>query len=118
VALPCERDHKSGLTTRSGGGGGGGGLSSLALSVTPPSQTVASGGTANWTISVTNAGGVYLYAVGIRDAAAPGCGIPSSFADTVSFMAPGVTISYACSLPGVTSSLTNTDRRDRDDRAG
>jgi Tol biopolymer transport system component len=91
-----------------GGGGGGGGSSSLALSVSPSSQTVASGAAANWTISVTNAGGAYLYAVGVRDAIAPGCGIPSSFADTASLMAPGVTISYGCSLSNVTSSLTNT----------
>jgi hypothetical protein len=95
-------------TSGGGGGGGGGGSSSLALSVTPPSQTVASGGTANWTISVTNTGGAYLYAVGVRDAAAPSCGIPGSFADTASLMAPGVTISYSCSLPSLTSNLTNT----------
>src|SRR5262249_34586048 len=63
---------------------------------------------ASWTITLTNTGGAYLYAVGVRDAAAPGCGIPSSFADSASFMAPGVTISYSCSLPGVSSSLTNT----------
>jgi len=91
-----------------GGGGGGGGSSSLALTVSPPSQTVTSGSSASWTISITNTGGAYLYAVGVHDAAVPGCGIPSSFADTASFMAPGVTISYTCSVPGVTSSLTNT----------
>ena len=105
----------SGGSAGGGGGGGGGGVagggggsSSLALSVTPASQTVASGSAASWTISVTNTGGAYLYAVGVRDDAAPGCGIPSSFADTASFMAPGVTISYSCSLAAVTSSLTNT----------
>jgi Ca2+-binding RTX toxin-like protein len=91
-----------------GGGGGGGGSSSLALSVTPSSQTISSGGTAIWTIAVTNSGGAYLYAVGVSDPAAPGCGIPSSFADTASFMAPGVTISYNCSLTGVTGNLTNS----------
>jgi hypothetical protein len=91
-----------------GGGGGGGGSSSLALSVSPGSQTVTSGSPASWTISVTNSGGAYLYAVGVRAATAPGCGIPSSFADTASLMAPGVTISYGCSLAGVMSSMTNT----------
>src|SRR5262249_29099771 len=86
-----------------GGGGGGGGSSSFNLAITPQSQTVASGSAASWTISITNTGGAYLYAVGLRDAVAPSCGIPSSFADTASFMAPGVTISYNCSLSGVTS---------------
>src|SRR5262249_25482293 len=37
-----------------GGGGGGGGSSSLVLSVSPSSQTVTSGSTATWTISVMN----------------------------------------------------------------
>ena len=88
-------------------GGGGGGSSSLALAVTPASQTIPSGSQASFTISVLNTGGAYLYSVGVH-AGVPGCGIPSSFADTASLMAPGVTISYTCSAPGVTSSLTNT----------
>jgi len=90
-----------------GGGGGGGGSSSFVLAVTPSSQTVASGASASVTISVMNSGGAYLYAVGVRDSLGR-CTIPSSFAGTASFMPPGVTISYTCSLPGVTSSLTNT----------
>jgi Ca2+-binding RTX toxin-like protein len=92
----------------SSGGGGGGGSSSVTIALTPATQTVASGGTATWTVAVTNTGGAYLYAVGVRDAAAPSCGIPSSFGDTASFMPPGVTISYTCSLAGITSSLTNS----------
>jgi hypothetical protein len=72
------------------------------------SQTISSGSTATWTIAVTNSGGDYLYAVGVKDAAAPSCGIPSAFADTAAFMPPGVTISYTCSSPGVTASFTNT----------
>jgi hypothetical protein len=93
----------------SGGGGGGGGSSSVAITVSPPVQTVATGGTAAWTVSVTNTGGAYLYAVAISDPAAPGCGSPpSAYADTMNFMAPNVTVSYPCSLAGVTAALTNT----------
>lgn len=93
---------------QAGGGGGGGGSSALTVSISPPSQTVASGASASWAISVTNAGGAYLYAVGASGSGAPGCGIPSSFADTAALMAPGVTISYTCSLANVTTSLTNS----------
>src|SRR5581483_5255263 len=91
-----------------GGGGGGGGSSSVTIALTPATQTVTSGGTATWTVAVTNTGGAYLYAVGVKDAVAPNCGIPSSFGDTASLMPPGVTISYTCSLGGVTSSMTNS----------
>jgi chitodextrinase len=94
-------------TSGGGGGGGGGGSSSLGLTLSPPAQTVTSGSTTSWTISVTNTGGAYLYAVGVSGPA-PGCGIPTSFAETAGFMAPGVTISYACSLAGVTASFTST----------
>jgi hypothetical protein len=90
-----------------GVGGGGGGSSSLGLTVSPPSQTIAGGSTAGWTISVTNTGGAYLYAVGVSGPA-PGCGIPSAYAETAGFMAPGVTVSYACALAGVTASFGNT----------
>ncbi|HEY8827705.1 MAG TPA: hypothetical protein VIM17_08090, partial [Jatrophihabitantaceae bacterium] len=90
----------SGGGSSGGGGGGGGGSSSLALTVSPPSQTIASGSAATWTISVTNTGGAYLYAVGINDALARSCGSPSAYSDTLSFMAPNVTVTYTCSLNG------------------
>jgi fibronectin type III domain protein len=90
TVTPTASGTTGGGTSGGGGsGGGGGGSNSFSLTVTPQTQTVASGSTANWTISITNTGGAYLYAVGLRDAAAPNCGIPSSFADTASFMAPG-----------------------------
>ncbi len=73
------------------------------------SQTVAEGGTATWSISVTNTGGAYLYAVNTSDALAPGCGMPGG-ADgtTLYFMAPNVTVTYPCTLSAVTGSFTNT----------
>jgi Ca2+-binding RTX toxin-like protein len=105
---PSDSSCAGGGTSGGGGGGGGGGSSSLGLVLSPSSQTVSSGGTATWTVSVTNTGGAYLYAVGVRSSATPSCGIPASFAETAGLMAPGVTISYSCSLGGITASLTHT----------
>ena len=92
-------------TAGGGGGGGGAGGSTIVLAVTPQSQTVANGAAASWTISVTNAGGAYIYAVGVATSFGNSCAIPGTFSDTTSLMAPGVTITYSCSLPGVTSSM-------------
>ena len=100
----------SNAVTPSGGvgGGGGGGSSSFSLSVSPPSQTLMGGSTATWTISVTNTGGAYLYAVTISDGLAPNCDTPSADSNTLYFMAPTVTVTYSCSLSGVTTNLSNT----------
>ena len=73
-----------------------------------PRRRIGNGSTATWTIAVTNAGGAYLYAVGISDALSPSCGTPSAFSDTLSFMAPNVTVTYTCSISNVTASFTNT----------
>jgi Tol biopolymer transport system component len=102
-----------------GGGGGGGGSSSFALSLTPASQTISAGGTATFTVSVTNTGGGYLRAIQLSDPAAPNCARPSSTdADTLNFMAPNVTVSYSCSLSGIGSTLTNTISATADNGAG
>jgi Tol biopolymer transport system component len=94
--------------TGGGGGGGGGGSSSFSLTLSPATQTVASGGTATWTVSVTNTGGGYLFVGGLSDGAAPGCNTPSAYSDTLYTWAPGVTVTYTCSRPGVTAGFTNT----------
>jgi hypothetical protein len=107
ASAPSNAVTPSAPATTGGGGGGGGGSSTVTLAVTPLSQTVASAATASWTVSVTNAGGAYLYAVGVSSSAG-NCGIPGSFGETASLMPPQVTISYTCSLSGVTSSLTNS----------
>jgi hypothetical protein len=90
------------------GGGGGGGSSAIAVALSPVIQTVASGGAATWTVSVTNTGGAYLSAVTIADPSAPSCNPPSEDADTLSFMAPQLTVSYSCTDANVTNSFTNT----------
>jgi subtilisin family serine protease len=91
-----------------GGGGGGGGGASLAISLTPRSQTISRGGTASFTISVTNTGGGYLFAVGVTDAAAPSCNKTSGDISDFGALAPGVTDTYNCSATGVNGTFTNT----------
>ena len=91
-----------------GGGGGGGGGASVAISLSPRSQTIASGGTASFAISVTNTGGGYLFAVGVSDPAAPNCNKTSGDISDFGALAPGVTDTYNCSASGVASNFTNT----------
>jgi hypothetical protein len=114
--LPTGVDHsglvtfdiQETLTAGSGGGGGGGGSSSFTLTVSPPSQTIVGGSSASWTVSITNTGGAYLYAVIVTDPAAPGCNPPSPDSDALYFMPPGLTVTYSCSRANVTASFTNT----------
>ena len=79
------------------------------MTISPGSQTVSAGGTASWTVSVTNTGGAYLYAVALSDPGAPACGSPpSSDSDTLYFLPPNLTVTYSCSVSGVGASFTNT----------
>jgi uncharacterized repeat protein (TIGR01451 family) len=106
-------------SSSSGGGGGGGGSSTFALTLTPAAQTLSAGGTATFTVSVTNTGGGYLRAIQLSDPAAPSCAKPSSAdADTLYFMAPNVTVTYSCTISGISSSLTNTISATADNGAG
>jgi uncharacterized repeat protein (TIGR01451 family) len=80
----------------------------ISIAKDPNSQTIASGGTANFTITVTNTGDVQLDHVHVTDAQAPGCAsgdlgtlYPSNSENTPK------SATYACSLSGVTSSFTN-----------
>ncbi len=78
--------------------------SAPAISITknPKSQTIASGGTANFTITVKNTGNVTLTNVTVTDAQAPGCNA------ALGTMAPGASTTYNCSLANVTSGFTNS----------
>jgi uncharacterized repeat protein (TIGR01451 family) len=75
---------------------------SVRIAKTPDVQTVLSGGTASFTIAVTNTGDITLTGVVVGDALAPGCG--GSLGD----LDIGATQSYMCSLSNVTNDLTNT----------
>jgi uncharacterized repeat protein (TIGR01451 family) len=75
-----------------------------AISITknPKSQSIDSGGTANFTITVTNTGTTTLTGVAVTDAQAPDC------AKSIGTLKAGESSSYSCSLAGVTSPFTNS----------
>ncbi|TMM32604.1 MAG: DUF11 domain-containing protein [Actinobacteria bacterium] len=67
----------------------------------PKSQTVTSGGTATFTITVTNTGDVALTDVTVTDPLSPNCN------RTIGTLAPGASTSYTCTRPNVTASFNN-----------
>jgi uncharacterized repeat protein (TIGR01451 family) len=62
---------------------------------------VTSGGTATFTITVTNTGGVDLTNVTVTDALSPNCN------RSLGTLAPGASVNYTCTLANVTASFTN-----------
>jgi uncharacterized repeat protein (TIGR01451 family) len=67
----------------------------------PKSQTITSGGTATFTITVTNTGDVALTDVTVTDAQSPNCN------KTIGTLAPGQAVSYTCTRTNVTASFNN-----------
>src|SRR6266480_763373 len=67
----------------------------------PNSQTVNSGGTATFTITVLNTGDTTLTDVAVTDVLSPNCN------KTIGTLAPGQSVSYKCTRPDVTKSFTN-----------
>lgn len=74
----------------------------IEISKAPDYQEVDTGGTANFTITVTNTGQVSLGNVTVVDALAPGCD------SVIGPLGVGETNTYTCSLIGVGASFTNT----------
>ncbi|HEX4520371.1 MAG TPA: hypothetical protein VH063_12390, partial [Gaiellaceae bacterium] len=81
---------------------------SIGITKNPKSQTITSGGTASFTIVVTNTGTVTLTNVHVTDALSPDCNRTSAQIAGLASMAPGATVTYTCSLAGVTASFTNS----------
>ncbi len=77
------------------------GTSSIGLSKTPAIQSIATGGTAEWTIRVTNTSRVVLTDVTVSDPLAPDCSRNVGDLGALAFF------SYTCTLSGVTTDLTN-----------
>ncbi|NJN92670.1 MAG: DUF11 domain-containing protein [Anaerolineales bacterium] len=75
----------------------------LSLAKTPDSQYVLSGGTAVFTITVVNTGDVTLDPITVTDTLAPLCDNNNSIP-----LFQGFTWAYTCTMPGVTTDLTNT----------
>jgi uncharacterized repeat protein (TIGR01451 family) len=80
----------------------GAGLPTIELEKSPDFQDVLLGGTADFTITVTNTGTVTLTNVTVLDPAVPSCD------NSLGTMVAGAATSYACSQPNVMSSFTNT----------
>ncbi len=76
-------------------------LPRLTLSVTPREQTVASGGTAVFTMTVRNTGNITLESVQLRDSLAPACN------RNWSSLAPDTGRTISCSLTNVTADFNN-----------
>jgi uncharacterized repeat protein (TIGR01451 family) len=73
----------------------------IAIVKNPKSQTVTRGGTANFTITVTNTGDVALTNVTVSDPLSPNCN------RTIGTLAPGASTSYTCTRANVTANFTN-----------
>ncbi|MDH5422572.1 MAG: carboxypeptidase regulatory-like domain-containing protein, partial [Acidimicrobiia bacterium] len=75
---------------------------SIAISATPDTQTVIYGGTATFTIEVTNTGDSVLTDVMVTDPSAPACDT------TIASLAVGETVTYTCTVNNVTGDFTST----------
>jgi uncharacterized repeat protein (TIGR01451 family) len=85
----------------------------ILISKDPNNQTIVSGGTATFHITVTNTGDATLTSVHVTDALAPGCArtaaqIAAIAPHNSSTFAPGDTVTYDCTLANVTADFTNS----------
>jgi uncharacterized repeat protein (TIGR01451 family) len=79
----------------------------IAIVKNPKGQTVAKGGTATFTITVTNTGDVALHDVHVDDPLSPGCSRTKADIPGLALMDPGAAVTYTCTRPNVQSKFTN-----------
>ena len=77
-------------------------LPGIDIQKTPDTQLVGPGGTATFTITVTNAGATPLSNITVGDPLAPACDA------TIAALAIGESTSYDCDVTGITGDFTNT----------
>ncbi len=94
-------------STPSGGSTSPSGSPAISIVKSPKSQSIPSGGTANFSITVTNSGNVTLSNVTVADALSPNCNETSANLPALASMVAGAIVSYNCSQPNVTASFTN-----------
>jgi uncharacterized repeat protein (TIGR01451 family) len=83
------------------------GTAAIGITKNPKGQTIDSGKSAIFTIVVTNTGSLTLTNVSVSDPLSPNCNQTSFGIAALASMAPGVSVSYNCSLANVTASFTN-----------
>src|SRR5262249_44463145 len=79
----------------------------IQITKNPKVQVVLPGGTATWTIVVTNSGDVELRDVHVIDPRAPGCNRTKADIAGLALMKSGASIPYTCSRPNVPAPFTN-----------
>ena len=79
----------------------------IAIVKNPKSQTVAVGGTARFTITVTNAGNTVLTNVTVTDPLSPNCNRTAAQLPALASMAPGAAVTYTCSRPNTQRNFDN-----------
>jgi len=79
----------------------------IAIVKNPKAQTVPSGGTATFTITVTNTGDVTLTDVHVVDALSPNCNRTKADIPALASMAPGAAVTYTCTRPSVQNAFDN-----------
>src|SRR4029079_18213580 len=82
----------------------------ITIQKTPDTQTILVGGTASFTITVTNSGNVTLTLVSVADALAPDCVRSAAAFDALDAgtFDPGDIVTYTCSLANVLVGFTNS----------
>jgi len=79
----------------------------IAIVKNPKSQTVAVGGTATFSITVTNVGNTVLTDVNVVDPLTPSCNRTKADIPALASMAPGATVTYTCTKTNVRASFDN-----------
>jgi uncharacterized repeat protein (TIGR01451 family) len=79
----------------------------IAIVKNPKSQSIAAGGTARFSITVTNTGNTVLTNVTVSDPRSPNCKRTAAQIPALASMVPGAHVTYTCTRANVRSSFAN-----------